>query len=173
MKLIFTREVEWRCYRLCGKRVNIFLKFSRNINPVPDFASRPVPARKTAFGRRGELLMPPASSFSADTVLHSAEFGQPRSELYLMWRMRAPPFHCDNVVTIFAKAWSPGRHYRPAPCLLAPKALSHSSLGQPQGKSISKTSAESADHLRRSLQSQTYRSSNWTLCLRSNSLYSS
>src|SRR6266568_5101437 len=32
MKLIFTREVEWRCYRLCWKRVNIFLKFSRNIN---------------------------------------------------------------------------------------------------------------------------------------------
>jgi DNA-binding transcriptional regulator YdaS (Cro superfamily) len=52
-------------------------------------------------------------------------------------------------------------------------AVSFQPGAAPQGKSISKTSAESADHLRRSLQSQTYRSSNWTLCLRSNSLYSS
>jgi hypothetical protein len=32
--------------------------------------------------------------------LHSAEFAESRSELSLMWRMRAASFHGDNAVTI-------------------------------------------------------------------------
>jgi len=35
---------------------------------------------------------------------HAAEFGEPRSKWSPMWRIRVPPFHGDNVVTIFAKA---------------------------------------------------------------------
>jgi len=53
-----------------------------------------------AFGRRCDPLMPSASSFFGDTASQAADFGEPRSELSLMWRMRASPFHGDNAVTI-------------------------------------------------------------------------
>ena len=101
MKLVFPCEVECRSYRLCRKRVNIFLTFSRTINPVPDFASRTVPTRKMpAFGPCGEYPMLPAFSFSEEGVLQGAEFGEPRIELSSLRRMRPPPFHGDNAVTI-------------------------------------------------------------------------
>ena len=37
----FPCEVECGCYRLCRKRVNIFLKFSRNFIPERVFAGQP------------------------------------------------------------------------------------------------------------------------------------
>jgi hypothetical protein len=64
----FPCEVEWQCYRLCRKRVNIFLTFSRDIIPEPDFASRMAVTRKTpAFGG-DELPLSPASGFFWDTA---------------------------------------------------------------------------------------------------------
>jgi hypothetical protein len=104
MKWIFPREVEWRSYRIRQKRVNIFLIFSRNIIPKLRVSQAAAPPGKpSGFGCRGALRMSLASRSSGDAAgmpLSSAN----RSELSLMWRMRAPPFHGDNVVTIFAKA---------------------------------------------------------------------
>jgi len=65
----FPCEVEWRCYRLCPKRVNIFLTFSRNIIPKTRVSQAAAPPRKpSGFGCRGALRMSLASRSSGDAA---------------------------------------------------------------------------------------------------------
>ena len=69
MKWIFPCEVECRCYRLCPKRVNIFLTFSRNIIPKTRVSQAAAPPRKpSGFGCRGALRMSLASRSSGDAA---------------------------------------------------------------------------------------------------------
>ena len=65
----FPCEVEWRCYRLCPKRVNIFLTFSRNIIPKTRVSQAAAPpGEPSGFGCRGALRMSLASRSSGDAA---------------------------------------------------------------------------------------------------------
>jgi hypothetical protein len=69
MKWIFPCEVEWRSYRLCRKRVNIFLTFSRNIIPKTRVSQAAAPPGKpSGFICRGALRMSLTSRSSGDAT---------------------------------------------------------------------------------------------------------